>query len=48
VVELLQDELRRRALGEAGLAFARGHDWSAIVPLLEGVYLDLGRVAHES
>lgn len=48
VVELLQDEPRRRALGEAGLAFARRYDWSAIVPLLENVYLDEGRVAQES
>jgi glycosyltransferase involved in cell wall biosynthesis len=48
VVELLQDESQRRALGEAGLAFARRYDWSALVPLLEDVYLDVRRGAQES
>jgi glycosyltransferase involved in cell wall biosynthesis len=48
VVELLQDGSRRRALGEAGLAFARRYDWSAIVPLLEDVYLDAGRTTQAS
>jgi glycosyltransferase involved in cell wall biosynthesis len=38
VIALLGDKAQRCALGEAGLAFARGYDWSAIVPLLEQVY----------
>ena len=38
VIALLKDEDRRRALGEAGLAFAGNYDWKAIVPLIEDVY----------
>jgi glycosyltransferase involved in cell wall biosynthesis len=38
VFALLKDKERRRALGEAGLAFAGNYDWKAIVPLIEDVY----------
>jgi glycosyltransferase involved in cell wall biosynthesis len=39
VADLLEDDERREALGQAGFAFASAHyDWSAIVPRLEAVY----------
>jgi glycosyltransferase involved in cell wall biosynthesis len=42
-VELLLDADRRAALGRAGWDFASAHyDWSAIVPLLEAMYVQVG------
>lgn len=39
VVALLQDEERRRAIGERGAALVRvRYDWSAVIPIVEGVY----------
>jgi sugar transferase (PEP-CTERM/EpsH1 system associated) len=38
VVELLADDEKRSALGEAGFHFARQYDWSAIVPRMEAIY----------
>ena len=42
VSELLRDPELGRSLGEAAFAFAQKYDWSAIMPLLEGVYARAG------
>lgn len=38
VIALLNDPARRKALGEAGFAFAQRYDWANLVPQLEQVY----------